>query len=88
MAYQAVRRYLEYYHDNKHMNNRLYNMMQDQTYWEEQLRKEGYEFCDRFHLDVECVLINQLNDQWDPVKFAQQEGIYYTPFTIIPEVDG
>ena len=88
MAYQAVRRYLEYYHDNKHMNNRLYNMMQDQTYWEEQLRKEGYEFCDRFHLDVERVLINQLNDQWDPVKFAQQEGIYYTPFTIIPAVDG
>lgn len=84
LAHQTTLYYLEMHHRNNGINDALYNTMLNQEYWEKQLKKEGFEFCEQTLLNTNLKLIEEMNRQWDPYEYAAKEGINYTPFTVTP----
>lgn len=83
LAHRAICWYLEANYRNNKISDTMYNAMLMQEYWEEQLKKAGYNFCEQIELNADPELIRKLNEQWDPYEYAQKEGINYTPFILM-----
>lgn len=83
LAHRAICGYLEANYRNKKISDTMYNAMLKQEYWEERLKKAGYNFCEQIELNADPELIRKLNEQWNPYEYAQKEGINYTPFIVM-----
>ena len=82
-AFDIFNHYIRHNLQESLTDSELLDRFQNKDYVLRALKRQGYELCPRFHIhtnNVETIAI--LNNAWDPVEFAEKEGIEYTPLMV------
>ena len=82
-AFNIFNRYIRHNLQETLTDSELLDRFQNKDYVLKALRRQGYELCSQLHIHTDNVeTIATLNNAWNPVEFAEKEGIEYTPFMV------
>lgn len=82
-AFNIFNRYIRHNLQESLTDSELLDRFQNKDYVLKVLKRQGYELCSQLHIHTDNVeTIATLNNVWNPVEFAEKEGIEYTPWMV------
>lgn len=87
IAYRVLREYVKNHRVNGIIDDELYRTLLDKRHWIRRIEQEGFDFCKQIKIHADSSVIEEMNRNWDPEKYAKDEGINYTPFLVMPASD-
>lgn len=83
-TFYALKRYFNLKKEQGLLENNIFNLLSNKEWMLNSLKDKGYTFDEKLHIHSNNKeIITQLNRNWSPEKFADREGILYTPFMVL-----
>lgn len=87
-TFNALKRYYNLKKDQELLENNIFNLLSDKEWMLNSLKDKGITFDEKLHIHSNNKeIITQLNQNWSPDQFADREGILYTPFMVLLDVE-
>ncbi len=83
-GFDIFNRYIRHNLQESLTDSELLDRFQNKDYVLKVLKRQGYKLCSQLHIYSDNVeTITTLNNAWNPVEFAEKEGIEYTPLMVL-----
>lgn len=83
LALEIFNRYIRHYLQDSLADSELLDRFQNKDYILKALKRQGYELCSQLLIYTDKVeTIATLNSVWNPIEFAEKEGIEFTPLMV------
>ena len=87
-TFNALKQYFILKQEQGLIENNMFKLLYDKERMLKTLKQKGCIFCDKLHIHSNNrELITLLNKEWNPGRFAEKEGILFTPMVIFRDDD-